>query len=241
MSAHDIPAGTPWGTALHEQLRCTDFGVLCLTPENLRAPWILYEAGALAMSSKVGCVVPFLLDVGPEKLPAPLAQFQSVPANKEGTWKVVSSIQSAQDSGLAEEALWQVFERAWPTLAGSLGLGIRTDLRGHVLVVTPSAMQMDRDEEVQGLGERMKALVHRGHKKVVLDLAEISTTTSMGMSLIIRASTFWKRETEVVLANVQPGVLQAFETTQLLGHIKHFPTLDQALAYLDRPKGPTEG
>jgi anti-anti-sigma regulatory factor len=241
MSAHDIQAGTPWGTALHEQLKRTDFGVLCLTPENLTAPWVLYEAGALAMSSKVGCVVPFLLDVGPEKLPAPLGQFQGVPANKEGAWKVLQSIRNAQGVAPGEEALRQVFEREWPHLAGRLGLDVRTHLRGDVLVVTPSPRQLVKDEEVHGLGERLKALVRGGHRKVVLDLAEATGTTSTGMSLLFRASTFWKQEAEVVLANAHPDILAVFELTRLLAHIKHFPTLEEALAYLDRPKEPAQG
>ena len=236
MSAHDIQAGTPWGTALHEQLKRTDFGVLCLTPENLTAPWVLYEAGALAMSSKVGCVVPFLLDVGPEKLPAPLAQFQSVPATKEGTWKLLWSIKNAQGGAPAEEALRTVFERAWADLARPLGLDVRTHLRGDVLIVTPTPTQLDRDEEVHGLEERLKALVRSGHQKVILDLAEATWSTSTGVGLVFRASTFWKQNAEVVLANTHPRVLQLLESVRILGLIKHFPTLEEALAYLNRPK-----
>src|SRR5262249_20279544 len=82
MSDHDIEAGTPWGTSLHEQLRHADFGILCLTPENLSAPWVLYEAGALAASSRAGCVVPYLLGVAPETLTPPLSLFQSAEAGR---------------------------------------------------------------------------------------------------------------------------------------------------------------
>jgi anti-anti-sigma factor len=233
MSTQDIQPGAPWGTALHEQLKRADFGLLCLTSENLAAPWILYEAGALAMSSKVGCVVPLLLDVCPEMLPAPLAQFQSVPADKEGTWRIFRSIRSAQGVVPAEEAWRQEFEREWPTLAGVLGLDLRTHLRGEVLVVTPSSKQMEKETEVHGLGDRIRALVRKGHQKVVLDLADVSTTSSMGLSLLLRMSILWKQDAEVVLANVQPAVLQVFEVNRLLGHIKHFPKLEEAIAYLE--------
>jgi anti-anti-sigma regulatory factor len=100
---------------------------------------------------------------------------------------------------------------------------------------------MNSDEEVQGLGERIKVLVHRGHKKVVLNLAEVTMTSSMGISLMIRASTFWKQAAAVVLANVQPYVLHQLEGIGLVGHMKLFPTLDQALAYLDGPRGHADG
>jgi anti-anti-sigma regulatory factor len=241
MSAHDIQAGTPWGTALHEQLKRADFGLLCLTPENLTSPWVLYEAGALAMSSKVGCVVPFLLDVGPEKLPAPLAQFQSVPADKEGTWKVLQRIKDAQGDAPVGEDLRKVFEHEWPDLARPLGLDARIDLRGDVLVVTPSPTGLESDDEVEALGKRLKALVHGGNKKVILDLAEVTTTTSMGLSLLWRVATFWKQEAEVVLANVSPILQELFKTVGLHKAIKDTPSLDEAFAYLGRSKEGGDG
>jgi anti-anti-sigma regulatory factor len=238
-STHDIQAGAPWGTALHEQLKRTDFGVLCLTAQNLTAPWILYEAGALATSSKVGCVVPFLLDVGPEKLPSPLSQFQSVPADREGAWKVVWSIHAASGGAATEEAVRAAFERAWPELARRLGLDVRARSQGGVLVVTPNRSQLAGDEAVNLLGERLKALVHGGHKKLVFDLSEVSTIGSVGMSLLFRVTTFWKG-LEVVLVNAQPKILQLLELTHALRLLKHFPSLEEAVAYLNRPGGPEQ-
>jgi hypothetical protein len=44
MSEHDIEAGTPWATGLHAHLKSADFGILCMTRENLNSPWLLYEA-----------------------------------------------------------------------------------------------------------------------------------------------------------------------------------------------------
>src|SRR3954469_20494730 len=48
LSTQDLTAGMRWGSELASQLERTDFGVICLTPDNLQAPWILFEAGALA-------------------------------------------------------------------------------------------------------------------------------------------------------------------------------------------------
>src|SRR5437016_4734535 len=48
MSNDDIPTGARWLHSISSELESSDFGILCLTPENLRAPWINFEAGALS-------------------------------------------------------------------------------------------------------------------------------------------------------------------------------------------------
>jgi anti-anti-sigma regulatory factor len=211
------------------------------------------------MSSKVGCVVPFLLDVGPEKLPAPLAQFHSVPADKEGTWKLFQRIMNTQGGGPSKEGTWKlfqrimnaqgggpsgeelrkVFEREWPGLAWPLGLDLRIQLRGDVLVVTPSPFQFE-EEEAPGLGERLKALVRGGNKKVILDLAEVKVMSSTGSSLLWRMATFWK-EAEMVLANVSPELMGEFTKLRFLEAFKVVPSLDEAIAYLDGSKEVGDG
>src|SRR5438876_7271285 len=60
----DIEAGTPWGEELNRKLETSNFGVLCLTPENSNAPWLLFEAGALAKAVSGSRVVPYRLGLG---------------------------------------------------------------------------------------------------------------------------------------------------------------------------------
>jgi hypothetical protein len=48
MSSEDMRKGSLWRLTLAEELESTHVGVICLTPENLRAPWLLFEAGALS-------------------------------------------------------------------------------------------------------------------------------------------------------------------------------------------------
>ena len=48
ISTQDISAGVRWGSEIARQLERINFGIICLTPDNLQAPWILFEAGALA-------------------------------------------------------------------------------------------------------------------------------------------------------------------------------------------------
>lgn len=46
--SEDIPKGRNWHAALIEALRDCSVGIFCVTPESLRSPWMLFEAGAMA-------------------------------------------------------------------------------------------------------------------------------------------------------------------------------------------------
>jgi hypothetical protein len=48
LSEADVSAGDRWAQAVATELETSNFGVICVTPENLGSPWVLFEAGALA-------------------------------------------------------------------------------------------------------------------------------------------------------------------------------------------------
>jgi hypothetical protein len=93
--------------------------VICLTPENTISPWLLFEAGALSKSVETVRVVPYCFEIDPAKVQLPLAQFQCIKADKEGTLKLVRSINGLSDNSLSEERLARSFERWWPDLEQS--------------------------------------------------------------------------------------------------------------------------
>ena len=116
MSDHDISAGSRWGHELTEKLESCDFGIICLTPENLSAPWVLFEAGSLAKSVTDSRVVPYRLALESTDVPYPLAQFQGVDANEAGTRRLIEELNSACENPLEDERLGRVFSRWWPDL-----------------------------------------------------------------------------------------------------------------------------
>ena len=63
MSKHDIRAGMRWANELGGRLSETKFGIVCLTKSNTSAPWILFEAGALAKTVDETYVCPYLVDL----------------------------------------------------------------------------------------------------------------------------------------------------------------------------------
>jgi len=65
VSSEDIDPGVRWGVDIAGQLDDTEFGVLCVTRNNVTAPWLNFEAGALSKSVERSRVVPFLIDLSP--------------------------------------------------------------------------------------------------------------------------------------------------------------------------------
>ena len=122
VSSHDIERGVRWSPALAKELEQTKVGIICLTPDNLKAPWILFEAGGLSKTVDATFVCPFLFRVENSDLEGPLAQFQTTKAQKDDTRELMHTInKSLVPSVLKEGALDQAFEKWWPDLEQRLG------------------------------------------------------------------------------------------------------------------------
>ena len=63
ISTDDIEKGSQWFGELNDQLNDIGVGILCLTPENLTAPWILFEAGSLSKGLSKSRICPFLANL----------------------------------------------------------------------------------------------------------------------------------------------------------------------------------
>jgi len=120
LSSADIEAGAQWTRDLSDGLNETNHGILCLTPENLSEPWLLFEAGALSKKVGEARVAPYLLDLNHADIEPPLGQFQSVMADREGTQKLVmdlaKTVRRQEEVVLPDEKLEEQFDTWWPTL-----------------------------------------------------------------------------------------------------------------------------
>lgn len=112
-SSDDIRAGQRWNAEINTQLADTDFGILCVTAENLTAPWLNFEAGALSKKVDESRVVPMTLGFPPSRLEDPLKQFNGVEASKEGAKKLIASIAEVAKTQIN---LDRTFDRWWPDL-----------------------------------------------------------------------------------------------------------------------------
>jgi hypothetical protein len=119
MSETDIEKGSQWDQIISLQLDESYAGIVCLTPDNLTSPWLLFEAGALSKSeNSASRVFTYLHGLKPSQVESPLSRFQHTLATKEDTKRLLFDIRKLAPSNptLTDEMLGKMFEMAYPEL-----------------------------------------------------------------------------------------------------------------------------
>lgn len=118
VSSEDIDKGARWATDISSELESCSFGILCITSENVEAPWMNFEAGALSKSVDKSRVAPFLFDITRSAITTgPLLQFQSTVAERDDVKKLLHSLNAADENHPIDAArLDDIFEVWWPKL-----------------------------------------------------------------------------------------------------------------------------
>ena len=168
VSSKNIDKGTQWPSIIHEELETTNYGIICVTPDNTEAPWLLFEAGALSKLDN-SRVVPFLADLSITDLKGPLTLFQSVVNfdSKEEVYGLVKSINEALESEerkLGEKLLEASFRKWWPELEAKLTEIVKTkqvvaqpegrdvhDMVEEILQLTRFIAQEEGTRKVEGI------------------------------------------------------------------------------------------
>ncbi|MDR0460832.1 MAG: toll/interleukin-1 receptor domain-containing protein [Nitrososphaerota archaeon] len=134
VSSEDIQKGERWSTNIAKELQDTEFGILCVTKDNYKAPWLLFEAGALSKTMDNSLLVPFLFDLKHSDLSnSPLLQFQAVPFSKGEIRKLINVINEKSEKKLDDLA--EIFEKWYP------------DLENALKKITPNTSQETEDDE----------------------------------------------------------------------------------------------
>jgi len=156
ISTDDIQKGSIWFADIGEQLSQTKIGVLCLTPDNITAPWVLFEAGALCQGLGTPPVCPLLVNLSHTELKPPLSQFNGTLPQKDDMLKLVRTInQAATASPLDEQRLvkafgtwWGAFESDYKLLVGkhqpkkAVAKRSQEDVLAEILEVTRSVQSL---------------------------------------------------------------------------------------------------
>lgn len=116
LSQADIEAGQRWADQVAKELEACNFGILCVTRENVDSPWVLFEAGALAKSMQGSRVIPLLLGLEFRDITGPLAQFQAKKIDRTGLFEVVQSLNQSSQHPVPEARVTQLFDALWPEL-----------------------------------------------------------------------------------------------------------------------------
>jgi hypothetical protein len=123
VSDKDIRSGAISLDEIRKQLSCADIGILCITKENKDAPWISFEAGAIAFGhadkTKTKTVIPFLFDVTTDEIGEnrrPVSIFQARTYSKDGFRRMIETINEECENPLDKERLGFSFDNAYPKI-----------------------------------------------------------------------------------------------------------------------------
>lgn len=148
VSEKDIDAGDRGLQEIEHQLDKVKVGIFCLTSQNLKSPWLHFEAGAV--SKKFGdksYVIPLLFDVESHQVTGPLAQFQWKRFTQEDMAAVARTVNKSLGNQVDSETLTTSLEWAWTRLEGSIEQ-IRLDASQQELFEQPKRTADDMLEEV---------------------------------------------------------------------------------------------
>lgn len=141
VSKHDIESGARWGVQLAKELESCDFGILCLTPDNMESRWLLFEAGALTKKMDGRACGLLCGGLTTTDVPPPLAQFQNRTFNDQDFKQLLSDLNRASKKALQQEQVNLVFGKWWPDIK------VESDalLKKHVASRTAKHKRTDRD------------------------------------------------------------------------------------------------
>jgi MoaA/NifB/PqqE/SkfB family radical SAM enzyme len=108
-----IRPGDRWRQTLDSHLAIAGFAIVCVTQENLFAPWIHFEAGAISQTLR-GRVCPYLFGI--QSVAEPFASFQYVHADRLGTQGLVLALNDALEQPEDRAIVLKRFERLWQDL-----------------------------------------------------------------------------------------------------------------------------
>lgn len=123
LSPADIDKGTKWNGEISKELQETNFGIICLTKENLQSQWLAFEAGALSktLDSRAATL---LLGIGHSDVKQPLAMFQGCLFTKDEFSKLMKDVNKAADGeeSRPNDQIDKVFEKFWPEIETQISL-----------------------------------------------------------------------------------------------------------------------
>lgn len=148
VSAKDLDFGSRWQTEIAEELEGTNFGLICVTRENLRSEWLNFEAGALAKSVENSRLVPLTIDLAPADIENPLAQFQAMRLVQGDLQDLLKTMNVSCSSPIADTVLDKTFRKWWPDLESEISKISEKDYGTPNVDLTPKRDEREVLEEV---------------------------------------------------------------------------------------------
>ena len=155
VSDKDVSAGDRWAQAIAGELESSNFGILCITPENISSEWIMLEAGALSKAMQDAKVIPLLFGLELSDLSGPLQQFQALKVDEQGMLDALKAINAASDNKTDEATIERLVPALWSDLQAKIdAIPERAEAEKHMRPQTE--IMEDLVSQVRGLNTRMR-------------------------------------------------------------------------------------
>jgi TIR domain len=120
-SSVDIPllGSSEWRGQILDALESSQICVSFLTIDNLKDPWLLFEAGAVVQRMRreqKRTIALVLLDLKPGDVEEPLVAYQLTPFTRDGLSKLVGEINAQVGDPSYSTSVKDSFDKDWPTL-----------------------------------------------------------------------------------------------------------------------------
>jgi hypothetical protein len=115
-----LAVGLVGSDAIATSLGETNFGIVCVTGANQHAPWLIFEAGALAKSVELARVVPLRIDLSSSEVTGPLSAFQGRSLDEDGVRRLVQDLNEAAEKRMPKDRLDVLFKNMWPDLKAAI-------------------------------------------------------------------------------------------------------------------------
>jgi hypothetical protein len=172
LSSDDIAKGSRSTLEIAKALVSAKAGIICLTPNNLTAPWILFEAGGIAktvVDQTLACTV--LIDLQPSDVSKPLGEFQHTRLNEKELLKLVKDLnKAAGDSARKDSDIEKAFKMCWPELKEKLD-----HLPDDGSTERPKRDQQEMLEELTDLARQTSISVLESHRRITEKLEKVES------------------------------------------------------------------
>lgn len=179
LSSASIDKGARWSPEIATKLAAAKAGIFCLTPSNLAAPWILFEAGAISKTAENTHVCTLLVDLQPSDVTDPLAQFQATKLTKDDLLQLVKNLNGALgEDRMSDAHVEKAFDKWWPDLENELKKLPPDE-------ASPGPRRGERDL-LEELVEKVREMSNRLH--IILPLQPLVPGVAPGVPIAFRST-----------------------------------------------------
>jgi len=241
VSSESVRKGERWLQEVSKELDESNLGIACLTPDNLDAPWLHFETGAISKSVKKATVYTLLLGgLRPADIHGPLSQFQHTSFAKDDVFKLIKAINEGyEDAKQDETRLRKIFDGFWwdeleKTIAKLSPKGTKTekkrDLEEMVYQLIETTSQIARNIPIRQAPDKEIIALTRQMGALEAERAELDQENKRIRNELARKTAEIRRLNPPMRDKPDPSMIES-PLSDLLEHNETLSTLHKAGIY----------